>query len=57
MDIMEIVGYVTMIVRVASLVAASTPTPKDDVWIGKLYKMIDLLAINVGKAKEKPVIK
>ena len=57
MDIMEIVGYVTMIVTVASLVAASTPTPKDDVWIGKLYKMIDLLAINGGKAKEKPVIK
>ena len=57
MDIMEIVGYVTMIVTVARLVAASTPTPKDDVWIGKLYKMIDLLAINVGKAKEKPVIK
>ena len=57
MDIMEIVGYVTMIVTVASLVAASTPTPKDDVWIDKLYKMIDLLAINVGKAKEKPVIK
>ena len=57
MDIMEIVGYVTMIVTVASLVAASTPTPKDDVWIGKLYKMIALLAINVGKAKEKPVIK
>ena len=57
MDIMEIVGYVTMIVTVASLVAGSTPTPKDDVWIGKLYKMIDLLAINGGKAKEKPVIK
>ena len=57
MDIMEIVGYVTMIVTVASLVAASTPTPKDDVWIGKLYKMIDLLAINIGKAKEKPIIR
>ena len=54
MDIMEIVGYVTMIVTVASLVAASTPTPKDDVWIGKLYKFIDLLAINVGKSKQKP---
>ena len=53
MDIMEIVGYVMMIVTVASLVAASTPTPKDDVWIGKLYKLIDLLAINVGKSKQK----
>ncbi|WP_348700985.1 hypothetical protein [uncultured Limnobacter sp.] len=54
MDIMGIIGYVTMIVTVASLVAASTPTPKDDVWIGKLYKFIDLLAINVGKSKQKP---
>jgi len=53
MDIMEIIGYVTMIVTVASLVAASTPTPKDDVWIGKLYKFIDLLALNVGKSKQK----
>jgi len=54
MDIMGIVGYITMIVTVASLVAASTPTPKDDVWIGKLYKLIDLLAMNVGKSKQKP---
>ena len=53
MGIMEIVGYVTMIVTIASLIAASTPTPKDDVWIGKLYKFIDLLAINIGKSKQK----
>lgn len=49
---MELIGYITMIVTVASIVAASTPTPKDDVWIGKLYKFIDLLALNIGKAKE-----
>ena len=48
---MELIGTVTMIVTVASLIAASTPTPKDDVWIGKLYKFIDLLALNIGKAK------
>ena len=45
--------WITTIVTVASIVAASTPTPKDDVWIGKLYKFIDLLALNIGKAKEK----
>ncbi len=50
---MELIGWITTIVTVASLVAASTPTPKDDVWIGKLYKFIDLLALNIGKAKEK----
>ncbi len=49
----EIIMWITTIVTVASIVAASTPTPKDDAWIGKLYKFIDLLALNIGKAKEK----
>ena len=49
----EIVMWVTTIVTVASLIAASTPTPKDDAWIGKLYKFVDLLALNIGKAKQK----
>ena len=47
------ITWITIIVTVASLIAASTPTPKDDVWIGKIYKLIDLLALNIGKAKEK----
>ena len=46
------ITWVTIIVTVASLIAASTPTPKDDVWIGKLYKLVDLLALNIGKAKQ-----
>jgi hypothetical protein len=49
----DLIMWITTIVTVASLVAASTPTPKDDAWIGKLYKFIDLLALNIGKAKEK----
>ncbi len=50
--IMSIVTWVTAIVTISSIIAASTPTPKDDIWIGKIYKLIDLLAINIGKAKE-----
>ena len=50
---MELIGWITTIGTVASLVAASTPTPKDDVWIGKFYKFIDLLALNIGNAKQK----
>lgn len=49
--IVNIVTWVTAIVTISSIIAASTPTPKDDVWIGKLYKFIDLLALNIGKAK------
>ena len=36
--LMDLVGMVTLIVTIASLIAASTPTPKDDVWMGKFYK-------------------
>jgi|TARA_A100000172_G_scaffold60537_1_gene40012 hypothetical protein len=51
--IVDIIMWVTAIVTISSLIAASTPTPKDDVWIGKLYKFIDMLALNIGKAKDK----
>lgn len=49
----DLLQVLTGIVAFASIVAASTPTPKDDVWIGKLYKFIDLLALNIGFAKDK----
>tara|TARA_R110000772_G_scaffold1416_1_gene4841 strand:- start:142 stop:315 length:174 start_codon:yes stop_codon:yes gene_type:complete len=51
--IFTIISILALIVTGASLIAASTPTPKDDVWIGKLYKLIDALALNIGKAKDK----
>jgi hypothetical protein len=53
MDLLTLVTTVTTIVTIASLIAAITPTPKDDEWIAKLYRFIDLLAINIGKAKDK----
>jgi len=49
----DLIMWITTIVTVSSLIAASTPTPKDDVWIGKLYKFIDMLALNIGRAKDK----
>ena len=44
---------ISAIVFIASAIAAVTPTPKDDNWIGKLYKIIDVCALNIGKAKDK----
>ncbi len=44
------------IIAVASAVAALTPTPTDDNLIGRLYKIVDFLALNVGYAKERPKI-
>jgi len=37
----------------ASAIVALTPTPKDDKIIGKLYKIIETLALVVGKAKQR----
>jgi ethanolamine utilization microcompartment shell protein EutS len=41
------------VVAAASAIAALTPTPSDDALVAKAYKVIDWLALNVGKAKDK----
>ena len=41
------------LVMAASIIAALTPTPKDDGWVKKIYKVVDWVALNVGKAKDK----
>jgi hypothetical protein len=48
------IAIIMAIISVSSIIAAVTPTPKDDVWIGKLYKLVDLCALNIGRAKMKP---
>lgn len=50
--IINIIEALPYIITTASAIAAVTPTPKDDQLIGKLYKIIDLLAINFGYAKK-----
>jgi hypothetical protein len=44
---------VSAVVAAASAVAALTPTPKDDSIVSKAYKVLDWVALNVGKAKDK----
>ncbi len=46
-------GVLTSVVALASAVAAITPTPKEGSTLSKVYKLIDFLAINIGKAKDK----
>lgn len=49
----SILFAVSAVVAAASAVAALTPTPKDDSIVAKVYKVVDWLALNVGKAKDK----
>jgi hypothetical protein len=46
-------GIFTAVVTLASTIAAVTPTPKKGSKLGVAYKLIDLLALNIGKAKDK----
>ena len=49
----EWLGIITGVVCAASIVCALTPTPNDDNMIKKLYSVIELLALNIMKAKDK----
>jgi hypothetical protein len=44
---------VTSVVTLASAIAAATPTPKADSLWSKVYKVINILALNFGSAKKK----
>ena len=48
----EWLGIITGVVCVASIICSLTPTPKDDAMIAKLYKILEVLALNIGKAKQ-----
>ena len=49
----DILLALSAVVAAASAIAALTPTPTDDGFVAKAYKIIDWLALNVGKAKDK----
>lgn len=37
----------------ASTIVALTPTPKDDTVVKKAYKLIEILALVIGRAKQR----
>ena len=50
--IIGLIQVIPWLVMGASLVAALTPTPVDDGLVKKAYKVLDWVALNVGKAKD-----
>jgi len=49
----EVIGILTGIVTVASLVATMTPNESDNKWVARVSKVVSWLALNIGKAKSK----
>lgn len=50
---MDYINIFTLIVTIASTITAVTPTPKDDGIIKRIYSIIEILALVIGKAKQK----
>lgn len=49
----RILTAATSVVTIASIVTASTDTPPPETALGKLYKILEVLALVMGKAKDK----
>jgi hypothetical protein len=47
-----IISTVTGIITIASIVVAGTRTPNPDTILGKLYKVVEIAALNIGKSKD-----
>ena len=50
--VIDAFNIITALVALASAIAAATDTPKDDALVAKAYKLLDMIALNVGKGKD-----
>ncbi len=48
----HLISIITAIISICSIIAAVTPTQKDNIWLEKAMKFINLLAVNIGHAKK-----
>jgi hypothetical protein len=53
MDLSKYLEVALAIHAAASVITALTPTPRDDNFLRKAYKVIEVLALVVGKAKQR----
>jgi len=53
MDFNKYIELALAIHAVASIVVSLTKTPSDDHLVGKFYKLIEMAALVVGRAKER----
>ena len=49
----SVIGVLTGIVTVASIIATLTPNESDNKIVAKFSKVVSWLALNIGKAKSK----
>ena len=55
MENIDLVQVITGVVTIASAVTAATKTPRKNSKLNIIYRLIELLALNIGRAKDRPV--
>ena len=53
MGIWNLLMIIPIVISIASIIISLTPTPKDDKVWAKVYKYLEVLALAIGKAKDK----
>ena len=53
MGIWNLLMIIPIVISIASVIISLTPTPKDDKVWAKVYKYLEVLALAIGKAKDK----
>lgn len=58
MGIWNLLMIIPIVISICSVIVALTPTPKDDKIWAKVYTYLEVLALAIGKAKDKnPLLK
>ena len=50
-------GVIAAVIAAAAAFCAATPTPSAGTWKAKIYGIVEVLALNIGKAKAKAEVK
>ena len=50
LDILDTIVYV---IAAASVISSITPTKKDDAFMAKIMKYVDMLSLNIGQVKKR----
>jgi len=53
MDYTTILTLVLSVIATAQLITKLTPTPRDDIWLGKIYKGVEWIAKSITENKDK----
>lgn len=48
---LEILNTVVYVIAIASVISSITPTKKDDVFMAKVMKYVDMLSLNIGAVR------